>query len=76
MDAEKDLYLGVVDRLEPDITGIDAVHGWASIAISMKRQADALERVADGLKLVGRLIVITMLGGVTGYALAFFTARP
>ncbi len=38
-------YLDTVDRLEPDITMIDSGAGWASIAISLKRIADALERL-------------------------------
>lgn len=39
-------YLGVVDRLEPDITEIDAGAFYASMAISARRQADAAEQQA------------------------------
>lgn len=37
-----DVYLGVVKRLEPDITSIDHDAALASIAISLKRIADVL----------------------------------
>lgn len=37
-------YARTVCRLEPDITMIDAGAGWASIAISLKRIADILEK--------------------------------
>lgn len=36
-------YMDTVRRLEPDIHSIDAGAGYASIAISLKRIADALE---------------------------------
>lgn len=39
-----DAYLATIERLEPDIAMIDESAGWASIAISLKRIADALER--------------------------------
>lgn len=47
--AEKDgnAYLETLDRMEKDIAAIDASAGWASIAISLKRIADALEKIAD-----------------------------
>jgi hypothetical protein len=38
-------YLHTVDRLEPAIHPIDAGAGWASVAISLKRIADSLERL-------------------------------
>lgn len=38
-----DAYQATVKRLEPDITMIDQDAGIASIAISLKRIADALE---------------------------------
>lgn len=45
MPSDADVYLATVARLEPDITAIDAAGGWASIAISLKRIADAIERI-------------------------------
>lgn len=39
-----DYYLHTIDRMEPDIAFIDASAGWASIAISLKRIADCMER--------------------------------
>jgi hypothetical protein len=44
MPTDADSYLATVARLEPDIMPIDAAGGWASIAISLKRIADAMER--------------------------------
>ncbi|MET4187578.1 monomeric isocitrate dehydrogenase [Bradyrhizobium sp. JR1.7] len=38
-----DAYLDTIKRLEPDIAMIDSDAGIASIAISLKRIADALE---------------------------------
>ena len=40
-----DVYLKTIDRLEPDIAMIDAAAGWASVAISLKRIADTLEKI-------------------------------
>jgi len=45
MSGEKervDAYLDTVKRMEPDITFVDSAAGWASIAISLKRIADAM----------------------------------
>ena len=45
MDGEKeriDAYLDTISRLEPDIAMIDSGAALASIAISLKRIADAL----------------------------------
>jgi hypothetical protein len=56
--AEPDSYKETIDRMEPDICFIDTAAGWASIAISLKRIADSLERLstADGLAdLIGEL---------------------
>jgi len=44
MADKSDVYLETVKRLEPDIAMIDAGAGFASIAISLKRIADVLER--------------------------------
>jgi hypothetical protein len=41
-----DAYLDTIERLEPDIAMIDAGAAYASIAISLKRIADALEKIA------------------------------
>lgn len=38
-------YLDTIARMEPDIAMIDAAAGWASIAVSLKRIADTLERL-------------------------------
>lgn len=49
MSKEKeqvDAYLATIDRLEPDIAMIDHGAGIVSIAISLKRIADALEMSA------------------------------
>lgn len=49
MAREKDqvqAYLGTIGRLEPNITMIDTDAGIASIAISLKRIADALDRLS------------------------------
>lgn len=45
-------YMDTIDRLEPDIAAIDDSAGWASIAISLKRIADALDRFVPPLKKV------------------------
>ncbi len=45
MPSDADAYLATVGRLEPDIMPIDAAGGWASVAISLKRIADLLERI-------------------------------
>jgi hypothetical protein len=49
-EAERvDAYLDTVKRIEPDIASLDADASLASIAISLKRIADALDRwiIAD-----------------------------
>lgn len=45
-----DAYLKTIERLEPNIAMIDASAFYASVAISQKRQADALEKIANALK--------------------------
>ena len=45
MSREDDDYLKTIDRLEPEIAAIDAGGGWASIAISLRRIADTLDRL-------------------------------
>lgn len=40
-----DAYLDTVGRIEPEVAMIDPGAGWASTAISLKRIADALERL-------------------------------
>lgn len=47
LGQETDVYLATVARLEPDIAMIDAGAYYASAAISLKRTADALTRIAD-----------------------------
>lgn len=46
-------YLDTIKRFEPDVTHVDVSGAAASIAISLKRSADALERIADALTLPG-----------------------
>lgn len=43
----KDAYRETIDRIEPDVAAIDASAFYASAAISLKRIADALEKLAD-----------------------------
>lgn len=45
-----DAYLGTVARIEPDIHMIDSAHGWASIAVSMRRIADAIVEAHEIMK--------------------------
>ena len=45
--SERDYYLEILNRIEPDIAIIDAGAGWASIAISLRRIADSQERIAN-----------------------------
>lgn len=47
-EAERvDAYLDTIERIEPDIAMIDADAAYASIAISLKRIADALEKTNE-----------------------------
>lgn len=46
LDGDRNVYLETVDRLEPDIAMIDVGAFNASAAISLKRIADALEKIA------------------------------
>lgn len=56
MATASDEYLNTVGRLEPDIHFIDAAAGWASVAVSAKRIADSLERLAVAFEKVVDLI--------------------
>ena len=40
---DRDYYAETIERIEPDIHMIDTGAGWASIAISLRRIADAME---------------------------------
>lgn len=42
-----DAYLETVKRMEPDVSMVDASFAYASISISLKRIADALEKKAS-----------------------------
>ena len=42
-DHPHEAYIETVDRLEPNIHPIDPAAGWGSVAISMKRIADAMQ---------------------------------
>lgn len=44
-----DAYLHTINRIEPEVAMIDDGAGWASIAISLKRIADALESIEHKL---------------------------
>lgn len=46
------LYLAVLDSIEPNLTPIDAGAYYASAAISQRRTANALERIADAFELM------------------------
>lgn len=46
--AQDDPYLGTIKRMEPDIACVDHAAAMASIAISLKRIADALCELAYG----------------------------
>ena len=49
-DREKkavDDYMATINRLEPDVSPIDASAFYASAAISLKRIADSLEKLTD-----------------------------
>lgn len=45
-----DVYLNCVARIEPDVTVLDRDAALASIAISLKRIADALAGTVDALE--------------------------
>lgn len=45
MADDKNYYQETLARMEPDIANIDASAAYASIAISLKRIADALEEL-------------------------------
>lgn len=54
-----DAYVDTINRLEPDIASIDDVAAYASIAISLRR-------IADAAVFVKRLICWTVLGSTVG----------
>lgn len=54
-----DVYDNTINRLEPDIAMIDAGAGWASCAISLKRIADASEKLVVGL-VVGGIVSVNI----------------
>lgn len=53
-----DAYLETVKRIEPDVHPIDADGAAASMSISQKRMADALERIALCLENPGQVITV------------------
>jgi hypothetical protein len=57
-----DAYQNTVSRLEPEIAPIDASAFYASAAISLKRLADAAERMATAYE-KATIAYITALGG-------------
>jgi len=50
MKPESDVYLNTLNRMEPDIAAVDLTGAAASIAISLKRIADALENTEITLR--------------------------
>lgn len=53
-DKKVAAYLTTVDKLEPDIHPVDQDGALTSIAISMKRIADALEKIQKDVDFVAR----------------------
>lgn len=53
MADDKNYYQGTFDRMEPDVAAIDTAAVWASIAISLKRIADALEKANEVVNVRG-----------------------
>lgn len=49
-------YLGTIGRMEPDLAPVDDAAAMASIAISLKRLADASERGAIGLERIADVV--------------------
>ena len=45
MSTEDDPYLATLSRIESDLAMIDTGTGWASVSISLRRIADALDQV-------------------------------
>lgn len=54
---EYQVYYETVQRMEPEIGAVDASAYYASAAISLKRQADAMERIASRLEVFTDLVV-------------------
>ena len=50
VEASVEMYQDILKRLEPGVAGIRTDAGLASIAISIKRLADAGERIAIALE--------------------------
>lgn len=53
MSGEKErvsAYLDTIGRMEPEIAAVDLPAGMASIAISLKRIADGIERIVEMLE--------------------------
>ena len=57
--ARVDAYLDAVSRIEPEIAMLDTGAALASIAISLKRIADALTR-ASGNNIADNIDIITL----------------
>lgn len=55
-----DAYIDTVNRLEPEITPIDATAALASIAISLKRIADMVEGVNQGQSVLEKILAATL----------------
>lgn len=55
-EAKVNAYMETVERMEPDIHPVDAAAAYASVAISAKRMADAMVRVADAYDEIMKLI--------------------
>jgi uncharacterized protein YfaP (DUF2135 family) len=59
---EDDPYQGTVARFEPNLAAADQDASLASIAISLKRAADALEQISGWLNGNGAPLAIEQLG--------------
>jgi len=56
-----DEYLQTIDRMEPDIHPVDPAAYYASASISLKRIADALEKMAGLFSFVAPVVVMSFL---------------
>lgn len=52
LKRDVDAYQETVERMEPGIHMIDAGAAYASVAISLKRQADAMEKIEHHLSTI------------------------
>lgn len=72
MTTEPNVYLDTIARLEPEIAMIDAGAYYASAAISLKRIADSLEKIAAASADIPDRIQFAITEGANG---AIYTWR-